>query len=315
MMTRRMLSEEKSKKMEAELNELRALTDRLLEERDVYEMEMQALKTSRMTLKGKFDEIRLFCEELEKECKRKELIIESFRENQQEHEDALDRITFLERQVKESNAEVASLHEQSGSYDHLTTLSLRDELALGDRNVCNSKLCSTKSQDPRFSKLTNLIRKKSKTLKKLKSEKLNLHKDKVKMAEQVKDLELDLQSRTKDLLSTQKQLEELSAATNELLKLGTEYRELTQVLLHDELSETNGPVETNQTPSPPPTSSTQPTRLSYASVAAGKRVCSTTTVEVRHSQRSTKTIRTPTRPSRRTVVFSDKIGVGLGPPP
>ncbi|XP_026327988.1 myosin-7-like, partial [Hyposmocoma kahamanoa] len=300
MMTRRMLSEEKSKKMEAELNELRALTDRLLEERDVYEMEMQALKTSRMTLKGKFDEIRRFCEELEKECKRKELIIESFRENHQEHEDALDRIRFLERQVKESNAEVASLHEQSGSYDHLTTLSLRDELALGDRNVCNSKLCSTKSQDPRFSKLTNLIRKKSKTLKKLKSEKLNLHKDKVKMAEQVKDLELDLQSRTKDLLSTQKQLEELSAATNELLKLGTEYRELNQVLLHDELSETNGPVETNQTPSPPPTSSTQPTRASYASVAAGKRVCSTTTVEVRHSQRSTKTIRTPTRPSRRT---------------
>lgn len=102
----------------------------------------------------------------------------------------------LKSNDKESNAEVISLYEQSGSHDHLTTLSLCEELSILDGNVC-----STKSHDTRFSKLSNLIKQKSKALRKTKSAKLNLHPEKVKMAELVKDLEFDLQSRTDDLRS------------------------------------------------------------------------------------------------------------------
>lgn len=64
------------------------------------------------------------------------------------YEDALNRITFPERQLRESNDEFASLYKQCGSYDHLTTLSLRDQLAVQDRNLCSTILY--KPQDRSF---------------------------------------------------------------------------------------------------------------------------------------------------------------------
>lgn len=58
---------------------------------------------------------------------------------------------------------------------------------------------------------------------KIPSENLHLHKEIEKMVEHGKDLELDLQSTPEDLNSTKNRLEELTAASNELLKhfLGT----------------------------------------------------------------------------------------------
>lgn len=106
--------------MEAELKELRALIDRLLKECDINETQIQARKTTNMTLRRKFYGIRRHYKELEKECKQKESIIE-FTKNRPKYRDALNSIG--------SKTEVTSLHERSGT-DHLTTLSLREELAV-----------------------------------------------------------------------------------------------------------------------------------------------------------------------------------------
>lgn len=138
-----MLSEDKNEKMKSKLKELRVMTDKILEEHDMIETKIQALKTTNTTLKGKLDKISRFGE---KECKQKQLIIENCRESGQKYKG------FLEIQLKVSNDEVASLHEQSGSYNDLTTLSLREELARQDSN-----LYKTKSQHPKYSTLIKEI--------------------------------------------------------------------------------------------------------------------------------------------------------------
>lgn len=295
MMTRRMMSNENLMKTLSDLKEQRALSDRLLEDRNSNEATIKRLKSSNKQLTNKLMVLRQEHDSLLLEYDSQRQVIEGFNTSCLEHEAALDRIKLLEQQLRETTSELNSLQDFISETEQANALSLHEELAVENNNI----IFNGRKNFKKYTRLSKFLEKKSKILRKMKSFKnlSNYRKDKIRMAKCIEDLQSDLIISNEKFMDTDKQLKELEIATQELLQLVSENNDMTSLLLKEDLDDLN--KETLSEPS---------AKLSYSDVLQSSppkdKISNSSIVFQVNGDQSI--------PKRKTLVFSDDIGRGFG---
>lgn len=235
--TRRMKLQVQLQETQKELKESQHLADRLLQERDDNEVDIRRLVDKNTTLKQQRAELDLAYNEALTQCAHLQAVVASFNESQVEHQITLERASLLETQLAEAQDELALLHQRIGENYHVkhrTSLfeELQDE---GSFQMSFPKFQSSHKKIKKYIRVNKIIKKTSKLIKKnncIRSS-IPLRREKIALLSEIDTLETQLSEMSQRHDKIQVLYDELSSATNELLALEQQNRDLLCNLLDD----------------------------------------------------------------------------------
>lgn len=329
MLTRKAATKSTELKLRQALHELKASQEscnQLLRERDESEMEIKSIIDRNSQLKSELGQLHIEHQDVLHQRDQFQDVISTFEQQYNTYERALDRITELERELSAANHQISQLVESQKQHEVDQTQSLFDELIASPGGISVQELPQTnkitsisKIKIKKYVKINKFIRKTEKLIKKnncfykniaLRKERISLidsldiYNSKLMKSRQMydrdtKQLQTDIQRlhesldiMTKRYSISQKQIEEHVKSATELVELCKYNADRYNSLISNEITRNKESLSLN--------SNIQSQNLSV--LVPGL------------TSASPQTINKPnvTKLVRKTIMYSDKLGQGLG---